>query len=112
MSQGTCGHRIAPTSDKTTTSVKKIFILCDTVSDILGDGRLRPEDFYTGPSWALNAKNEFQRVCRLLYDPGVVAWLEEFEPTRLKDLRKRHKYLFARMNRRINIKFNRYRDAP
>ncbi|KAL5963001.1 39S ribosomal protein L51 mitochondrial [Taenia solium] len=80
--------------------------------DILGDGRLKPEDFYTGPSWALNAKNEFQRVCRLLYDPAVVAWLEEFEPTRLKDLRKRHKYLFARMNKRINIKFKHYRDAP
>ncbi|KAL5111785.1 39S ribosomal protein L51 mitochondrial [Taenia crassiceps] len=80
--------------------------------DILGDGRLKSEDFYTGPSWALNAKNEFQRVCRLLYDPAVVAWLEEFEPTRLKDLRKRHKYLFARMNKRINIKFKHYRDAP
>uniref|UniRef100_A0A0R3X232 Large ribosomal subunit protein mL51 n=1 Tax=Hydatigena taeniaeformis TaxID=6205 RepID=A0A0R3X232_HYDTA len=80
--------------------------------DILGDGKLKPEDFYTGPSWALNAKHEFQRVCRLLYDPAVVAWLEEFEPTRLKDLRKRHKYLFVKMNKRINIKFKRYRDAP
>ncbi|VDD76025.1 unnamed protein product [Mesocestoides corti] len=80
--------------------------------DILGDGRLGPADFYTGPSWALNARNEFQRVCRLLYDPAVVAWLEEFEPTRLKDLRKRHKFLYTRVNKRKNIKFKRFRDAP
>nr|CDS30152.1 39S ribosomal protein L51 mitochondrial [Hymenolepis microstoma] len=80
--------------------------------DILGDGRLKPEDFYTGPTWALNAKHEFQRVCRLLYDPAVVAWLEEFEPTRLKDLRKRHKYLYRQVNIRKNVKFDKYRDAP
>ncbi|CAH8509313.1 unnamed protein product [Dicrocoelium dendriticum] len=80
--------------------------------DLLGDGKLGPRDFYTGPTWALGARNEFQRVCARLNNPAIVAWLEEFEPSRLKLDQKSYRYLYKKVNKRKNIKFLRYRDAP
>lgn len=56
--------------------------------------------------------NEFQRVSARLNNPAIVAWLEEFEPTRLNMIRKNKNFLFKKVNKRKNIKFSFYRDAP
>lgn len=80
--------------------------------DILGDGKLQPKDFYTGPSWILGVHNEFQRVCARLNNPALVAWMEEFEPSRLHLEEKRKRYLYKKVNKRKNIKFLKYRDSP
>ncbi|GAA39816.2 39S ribosomal protein L51 mitochondrial [Clonorchis sinensis] len=80
--------------------------------DILGDGKLTFRDFYTGPPWSFGARNEFQRVSARMNNPALVAWLEEFEPSRLKLEQKRRDYLYKKVNKRKNIKFYRYRDAP
>ncbi|KER32676.1 hypothetical protein T265_12773, partial [Opisthorchis viverrini] len=80
--------------------------------DILGDGKLTFRDFYTGPPWSFGTRNEFQRVSARMNNPALVAWLEEFEPSRLKLEQKRRDYLYKKVNKRKNIKFYRYRDAP
>ncbi|THD23367.1 39S ribosomal protein L51 mitochondrial [Fasciola hepatica] len=80
--------------------------------DILGDGKLQPKDFYAGPQWVLGARNEFQRVCARLNNPALLAWMEEFEPSRLHLEEKRKRYLYKTVNKRKNIKFLKYRDAP
>ncbi|KAF5402767.1 hypothetical protein PHET_03916 [Paragonimus heterotremus] len=80
--------------------------------DLLGDGDLGPRDFYTGPTWILGARNEFQRVCARVNNPAIVAWMEEFEPSRLKLEQKNQRYLYKKVNKRKNIKFLKYRDSP
>ncbi|VDO51408.1 unnamed protein product [Schistosoma margrebowiei] len=80
--------------------------------DILGDGKIKPRDFYTGPPWVLGARNEYQRVCSRLNNPAIVAWMEEFEPSKLTAEYKLQRYLFKKVNKRKNIKFERYRDSP
>ncbi|CAH8481535.1 unnamed protein product [Schistosoma turkestanicum] len=80
--------------------------------DILGDGKINPRDFYTGPPWALGVRNEYQRVCSRLNNPAIVAWMEEFEPSKLTAEYKLQRYLFKKVNKRKNIKFQRYRDSP
>nr|CAX73089.1 39S ribosomal protein L51, mitochondrial precursor [Schistosoma japonicum] len=80
--------------------------------DILGDGKIKPRDFYTGPPWALGARNEYQRVCSRLNNPAIVAWMEEFEPSKLTAELKLQRYLFKKVNKRKNLTFQRYRDSP
>lgn len=82
------------------------------ILDILGDGKIKPRDFYTGPPWVLGARNEYQRVCSRLNNPAIVAWMEEFEPSKLTAEYKLQRYLFKKVNKRKNIKFERYRDSP
>ncbi|KAA3680632.1 uncharacterized protein DEA37_0004559 [Paragonimus westermani] len=64
--------------------------------DLLGDGDLGPRDFYTGPPWILGARNEFQRVCARVNNPAIVAYMEEFEPSRLKLEQKNQRYLYKK----------------
>ncbi|CAH8515298.1 unnamed protein product [Heterobilharzia americana] len=66
--------------------------------DILGDGKIKPRDFYTGPPWLLGAQNEYQRVCGRLNNPAIVAWMKEFEPSRLEAEYKLQRYLYKKVD--------------
>jgi len=67
------------------------------ISDILGDGNVRPVDLMKGPSWLRGFRgNEMQRIIRQLKFQG--ATIRQLYPTKYHDMEKRLDYLFKHYN--------------
>lgn len=74
------------------------------LSDILGDGSVKPSDLITGPPWLIGFKgNEMQRLSRQMKFQGKE--LAYLYPTRFHRLKKRIKFLYKRYNQRRSKRY-------
>ncbi|XP_014670967.1 PREDICTED: 39S ribosomal protein L51, mitochondrial-like [Priapulus caudatus] len=72
--------------------------------DILGEGSLKPRDLIIkGPLWVRGVPkhwNEYQRLIRKR--KFLNSFIKKFTPTQFKGMNKQIKYLYKRLNRKLN----------